>query len=54
MAILGSINPMLMRGLDGDKAWRLEDYVKRGGYAALTRILTEKVPPEAVISEVKK
>ncbi|MEZ7912778.1 MAG: NADH-quinone oxidoreductase subunit NuoF [Propionivibrio sp.] len=45
---------MLMRGLDGDKAWRLEDYVKRGGYAALTRILTEKVPPEAVISEVKK
>ena len=54
MAILGSINPMLTRGLDGDNAWRLADYVKRGGYAALTRILTEKVPQEDVISEVKK
>ena len=54
MAILGSINPMLTRGLDGDNAWRLADYVKRGGYAALTRILTEKMPQEAVISEVKK
>ena len=37
MAILGSINPMLMRGLDGDNTWRLADYVKRGGYSALTR-----------------
>ena len=54
MAILGSINPMLMRGLDGDNTWRLADYVKRGGYSALTRILTEKVSPETVISEVKK
>ncbi len=54
MAILGSINPMLTRGLDGDNAWRLADYVKRGGYAALTRILTDKVSQEEVISEVKK
>ena len=54
MAILGSINPMLTQGLDGDNAWRLADYLKRGGYAALTRILTEKIPPEQVISEVKK
>lgn len=39
MAILGAINPMLTLGLDGDNAWRLEDYVKRGGYSALKRIL---------------
>jgi hypothetical protein len=35
MAILGSINPLLTVGLDGDNAWRLADYVKRGGYTAL-------------------
>jgi NADH-quinone oxidoreductase subunit F len=39
MAILGAINPMLSVGLDGDNAWRLADYVKRGGYSALRRIL---------------
>ncbi|HRF72826.1 MAG TPA: NADH-quinone oxidoreductase subunit NuoF [Accumulibacter sp.] len=45
---------MLSLGLDGDKAWRLADYVKRGGYAALRRILEEKQPQEYVINEVKK
>lgn len=29
----------LLSGLDGDKTWRLEDYVKRGGYEALKRII---------------
>ena len=32
MASLGAINPVLTAGLDGDNAWRLADYVKRGGY----------------------
>ena len=54
MAILGAINPMLSLGLDGDNAWRLADYVKRGGYTALRRILSEKMTPEQVINEVKK
>ena len=54
MAILGALNPMLTVGLDGDKAWRLDDYVKRGGYSALKRILAEKTPQEQVINEVKK
>jgi NADH dehydrogenase subunit F (EC 1.6.5.3) len=54
MAILGAINPMLSVGLDGDNAWRLADYVKRGGYTALRRILEEKLPQEYVINEVKK
>ena len=54
MAILGAINPMLTAGLDGDNAWRLEDYVKRGGYSALKKILAEKMPQEQVINEVKK
>ena len=54
MAILGAINPVLTVGLDGDAAWRLNDYVKRGGYAALKKILAEKIPPAQVIDEIKK
>lgn len=33
--------------------WRLAAYVKRGGYAALKKILSENVTPDAVIAEVK-
>ena len=44
---------ILMAGLDGSN-WRLKDYEKREGYAALRRILAEKMGPDAVIGEVKK
>jgi NADH-quinone oxidoreductase subunit F len=44
---------VLMAGLTG-RNWRLADYVQRGGYEALRRILAEKIPPEQVIAEVKK
>jgi len=54
MAILGAINPILTVGLDGDKAWRLDDYVKRGGYAPLKRILADKTAPDQVTAEIKK
>ncbi len=54
MAILGAINPMLTVGLDGDNAWRLDDYVKRGGYSALRKVLAEKTPTDQIINEVKK
>jgi len=54
MAILGAINPILTVGLDGNKAWRLDDYVKRGGYAALKRILADKTAPDQVTAEIKK
>ncbi len=54
MAIFGAINPMLTAGLDGDNAWRLDDYVKRGGYSALKKILAEKRSPDQIIDEVKK
>lgn len=53
MAILGGINTTLMAGLDGDNTWSLRDYVKRGGYAMLRKILTEKIPQEQVIGEIK-
>jgi NADH-quinone oxidoreductase subunit F len=44
---------VIMKGLNGEN-WRLEDYLKRGGYAALKKILSEKIPAEQVIAEVKK
>ncbi|HZW22749.1 NADH-quinone oxidoreductase subunit NuoF [Noviherbaspirillum sp.] len=46
------INPLILAGLDGSN-WHLADYVKRGGYEALKRILSEKIPPEQVIAELK-
>lgn len=33
--------------------WRLDEYLKRGGYQALKRILGEKITPENVIAEMK-
>src|SRR5574340_120535 len=45
---------VVMGGTDGERAWRLADYVKRGGYEALKKILAEKIPPENVVNEVKK
>jgi NADH-quinone oxidoreductase subunit F len=44
---------IILKGLDGTN-WRLRDYEARGGYAALRKILAEKIPPEQVIAEVKK
>jgi len=44
---------VLLAGLNG-RNWRLADYVARGGYEALKKILTEKTPPEQVTAEVKK
>lgn len=51
MALHGRhISPQIMADLDGQN-WRLADYVKRGGYEALKKVLTMK--PEDVIAEVK-
>lgn len=46
------IKPLILAGLTGDN-WGLEEYVKRGGYASLKRILSEGMTPEQVIAEVK-
>ena len=44
---------ILMKGLDGQN-WRLADYEKRDGYAALKKIIAEKIKPEDLIAELKK
>ncbi|MEO7762285.1 MAG: NADH-quinone oxidoreductase subunit F, partial [Casimicrobiaceae bacterium] len=41
-----------MKDIDGVN-WRLADYVARGGYSALRKILDEKIPPEKIIAELK-
>ncbi len=46
------IKPLILAGLDGTN-WGLEEYVKRGGYSALKRILTEGITQEQVIAELK-
>jgi len=46
------INPQIVADLDGNN-WRLQDYVSRGGYEALRKILTTGMKPEDVIAEVK-
>ena len=58
------INPQIMAGLDGSN-WRLKDYVERGGYQALRKILGKDgsaphaetgvsgMTPDQVIAEVK-
>ncbi|TCV90818.1 NADH-quinone oxidoreductase subunit NuoF [Sulfurirhabdus autotrophica] len=37
-----------------DKPWTLETYRSSGGYEMLKKVVTEKVPSEEIISEVKK
>ena len=50
------INPQILAGLDGAN-WALQDYVARGGYAALRKVLGADgnggMTPEQVIAEVK-
>ncbi len=44
---------LIPQNFDRDKTWHLKDYEARGGYAALKKIITEKLTPEQVINEVK-
>lgn len=46
------IKPMLLAGLDGNN-WGLQDYVARGGYESLKKILTTGMTPDDVIAELK-
>ena len=44
---------LIPQNFDRDKTWHLNDYEARGGYAALKKIIAEKLTPEQVINEVK-
>ena len=54
MALLGALNPVMTPGwAKGDAGWRLKDYVERGGYEMLRKILIEKMSPDEVIATLK-
>ena len=44
---------MILAGLDGDRSWRLADYLKRGGYAALRKIFADKISPDEIVATLK-
>ncbi|MCZ4305283.1 NADH-quinone oxidoreductase subunit NuoF [Zoogloeaceae bacterium G21618-S1] len=48
-----SARDLILAGVDGDRTWRLQDYLARGGYAALKKIIAESTPPADIIAEVK-
>ena len=44
---------LIMKGITGLN-WRLKDYESRGGYAALRKIITEKITPDEIINTLKQ
>ncbi len=48
-----SAHGLILADTDGDRTWRLQDYLARGGYTALKRIVADKVPQDAIITELK-
>ncbi len=46
-------NEVCFRTLHLDEPWTLESYLSVGGYESLKKILTEKIPAEDIIEEVK-
>lgn len=46
------IDPVILAGLNGDN-WGLDDYIARGGYSVLKKILAEKTSPDDIIAEIK-
>ncbi len=46
------ISPKILSGINGLN-WKIVDYVKRGGYEALRKILSNTIKPEEIINEIK-
>ncbi|MEY8702129.1 NADH-quinone oxidoreductase subunit F, partial [Francisella philomiragia] len=46
-------NEVCFRTLHLDKPYSLESYLSVGGYSYWNKILTEKIPPEQIIEELK-
>ena len=46
------IDPVILAGLNGAN-WGLDDYLARGGYSVLKKILAEQTPPDDILTEMK-
>ena len=44
----------ILNAEEGERSWRLAEYVKRGGYSALKKIINEKIPADQIVGELKK
>jgi NADH-quinone oxidoreductase subunit F len=44
----------ILNAEEGERGWRLAEYVGRGGYTALKKVIGERIPPEHIIAELKK
>lgn len=55
MTVNGTIkqNLVCFRTLQFEQPWTYENYLKVGGYQSLKKILTENIPPEKIIEELK-
>ena len=49
-----ALNTVCYATLGLEEPWSIDSYERVGGYEAWRRMLTEKIPPEAVVEEVKK
>ena len=47
------LNQVCYETLQFDEPWTYENYLKTGGYEAWRKILSEKIPPEDVLAQVK-
>lgn len=48
-----NVNQVCFRTLHLDKSWTLATYQSAGGYEVWKKILTEKIPPEEIINQLK-
>ena len=48
-----AINQVCFANLKDDQPWRLESYRGAGGYGMWEKVIREKMPPEAIIEELK-
>ncbi len=46
-------NQVCFRNNHLDNSWTLDAYISNGGYEVLKKILSEKIPPEEIIAEMK-
>ncbi len=46
-------NEVLFRNLDLERLWDIDQYRSRGGYEVVTKILTERTPPNEIIDMMK-
>jgi NADH-quinone oxidoreductase subunit F len=46
-------NEVIFHSIHQPESWKLSSYLATGGYETLKKVITEKMPPEEIISQVK-